>query len=83
MHGHGAAVVVDVVAALAVGEDLAALDKAGGLGVAGASAKSVQREKQRPVLLRIQHASNPPEAGALSSWPGSEFRAALGTYRNL
>ena len=37
---HGAAVVVDVVAALAVGEDLDALDEAGGqagLGVAGAS----------------------------------------------
>ena len=33
VHGHGAAV-VDVVAALAVGEDLVALD---GLGVAGAS----------------------------------------------
>ena len=32
MHGHGAAVVVDVVAALAVGEDLDALDKAGGVG---------------------------------------------------
>ena len=33
MHGHGAAVVVDVVAALAVGEDLlGALDKAGGVG---------------------------------------------------
>ena len=30
MHGHGAAVVVDVVAALAVGED--ALDEAGGVG---------------------------------------------------
>ena len=37
MHGHGAAVVVDVVAALAVGEDLDALDEAGGVGVAGAS----------------------------------------------
>ena len=36
MHGHGAAVVVDVVAALAVGEDLDALDEAGGV-VAGAS----------------------------------------------
>ena len=34
MRGHGAAVVVDVVAALAVGEDL---DKQAGLGVAGAS----------------------------------------------
>ena len=34
VHGHGAAVVVDVVAALAVGEDLGAL---AGLGVAGAS----------------------------------------------
>ena len=33
MHGHGAAVVVDVVAALAVGKDL----KQAGLGVAGAS----------------------------------------------
>ena len=32
MHGHGAAVVVDVVAALAVGEDLDALDEAGGVG---------------------------------------------------
>ena len=32
VHGHGAAVVVDVVAALAVGEDLDALDKAGGVG---------------------------------------------------
>ena len=32
MHGHGAAVVVDVVAALAVGEDLRALDEAGGVG---------------------------------------------------
>ena len=32
MHGHGAAVVVDVVAALAVGEDLDALDAAGGVG---------------------------------------------------
>ena len=31
MHGHGA-VVVDVVAALAVGEDLDALDEAGGVG---------------------------------------------------
>ena len=30
-HGHGAAVVVDVVAALAVGEDLDALDEAGGV----------------------------------------------------
>ena len=30
--GHGAAVVVDVVAALAVGEDLDALDEAGGVG---------------------------------------------------
>ena len=29
MHGHGAAVVVDVVAALTVGEDLGALDEAG------------------------------------------------------
>ena len=36
VHGHGAAVVVDVVAALAVGEDLDALDEAG-LGVAGVS----------------------------------------------
>ena len=32
MHGHGAPVVVDVVAALAVGEDLDALDEAGGVG---------------------------------------------------
>ena len=32
VHGHGAAVVVDVVAALAVGEDLDALDEAGGVG---------------------------------------------------
>ena len=32
VHGHGAAVVVDVVAALAVGEDLGALDEAGGIG---------------------------------------------------
>ena len=32
MHGHGAAVVVDVVAALAVGKDLDALDEAGGVG---------------------------------------------------
>ena len=32
VHGHGAAVEVDVVAALAVGEDLDALDKAGGVG---------------------------------------------------
>ena len=32
MHGHGAAVVVDVVAALAVGEDLDALGEAGGVG---------------------------------------------------
>ena len=32
MEGHGAAVVVDVVAALAVGEDLGALDEAGGVG---------------------------------------------------
>ena len=32
MRGHGAAVVVDVVAALAVGEDLDALDEAGGVG---------------------------------------------------
>ena len=32
MHGHGAAVVVDVVAALAVHEDLDALDEAGGVG---------------------------------------------------
>ena len=32
VHGHGAAVVVDVVAALAVGEDLDALDKAGRVG---------------------------------------------------
>ena len=31
MHGHGAAVVVDVVAALAVGEDLDVLDKQAGL----------------------------------------------------
>ena len=31
MHGHGAAVAVDVVAALAVGEDLNALDE-GGVG---------------------------------------------------
>ena len=31
VHGHGAAVVVDVVAALAVGEDLDALDAAGGV----------------------------------------------------
>ena len=31
MHGHGAAVVVDVVAALTVGEDLDALDEAGGV----------------------------------------------------
>ena len=31
-HGHGAAVVVDVVAALEVGEDLNALDEAGGVG---------------------------------------------------
>ena len=30
--GHGAAVVVDVVAALAVGKDLDALDEAGGVG---------------------------------------------------
>ena len=37
MHGHGAAVVVDVVAALAVGEDLDALDEAGGVGRGGAS----------------------------------------------
>ena len=36
MHGHGAAVVVHVVAALAVGEDLDPLNKAG-FGVAGAS----------------------------------------------
>ena len=35
MHGHGAAVVVDVVAALAVGEDLDALDEAGGVGRSG------------------------------------------------
>ena len=32
VHGHGAPVVVDVVAALAVGEDLDALDEAGGVG---------------------------------------------------
>ena len=32
VHGHGAAVVVDVVAALTVGEDLDALDEAGGVG---------------------------------------------------
>ena len=32
VRGHGAAVVVDVVAALAVGEDLDALDEAGGVG---------------------------------------------------
>ena len=32
MHGHGAAVEVDVVAALAVGEDLDALNEAGGVG---------------------------------------------------
>ena len=32
VHGHGAAVVVDVVTALAVGEDLDALDEAGGVG---------------------------------------------------
>ena len=32
MHGHGAAVVVDVVAALAVSEDLDALDEAGEVG---------------------------------------------------
>ena len=32
VHGHGAAVAVDVVAALAVGEDLDALDEAGGVG---------------------------------------------------
>ena len=32
MRGHGAAVVVDVVAALAVGKDLDALDEAGGVG---------------------------------------------------
>ena len=31
MHGHGAAVVVDVVAALAVGEDLDPLDETGGV----------------------------------------------------
>ena len=31
MHGHGAAVVVNVVAALAVGEDLDRLDKTGGV----------------------------------------------------
>ena len=31
MHGHGAAVVVNVVAALAVGEDLDPLDKTGGV----------------------------------------------------
>ena len=40
MHGHGAAVVVDVVAALAVGKDLDALDEAGGVGRAGASGPS-------------------------------------------
>ena len=33
MHGHGAAVVVDVVAALAVGKDLDALDEAAVQGV--------------------------------------------------
>ena len=32
MHGHGAAVVVDVVAALAVGEDVDTLDEASGVG---------------------------------------------------
>ena len=32
MHGHGAAVVIDVVAALAIGKDLDALDEAGGVG---------------------------------------------------
>ena len=36
-HGHGAAVVVDVVAALAVGKDLDALDEAGGVGRGRAS----------------------------------------------
>ena len=44
MHGHGAAVAVDVVAALAVGEDLDALDEAGGVGVAGASVGAVRVE---------------------------------------
>ena len=37
VHGHGAAVVVDVVAALAVGEDLTRWTKQAGLGVAWAS----------------------------------------------
>ena len=37
MRGHGAAVVVDVVAALAVGEDWTRWTKQAGLGVAGAS----------------------------------------------
>ena len=38
VHGHGAPVVVDVVAALAVGEDLDALDEAGGVGRGGGPA---------------------------------------------